>query len=44
MRNRRLAEEDDRPEDDPLAADQIFPGTPFEKAAAEMRGWLTVDG
>ncbi len=35
MRNRRLAEEDDRPEGDPFAADQIFSGSTSEEAAAQ---------
>ena len=40
MRNRRLAEEDDRHEDGPSDADQMFSGATPEEAAAEMRGWL----
>ncbi|MCB8840621.1 hypothetical protein LH400_24735 [Aurantimonas sp. VKM B-3413] len=40
MRKRRLAEEDDGPEDDAFEPSTIFSGSTPEEASAEMRGWL----
>ncbi|ORE88165.1 integrase family protein [Aurantimonas sp. 22II-16-19i] len=40
MRNRRLAEEDDRPEDEAFEPEYMFSGSTPGEVWAEMRGWM----